>query len=89
MGCNCKGKGGKQVINNLNSYDHLVVANNTLNDIINKKDFNEYDDLDKLEIMSCYSLLYPNSSVSPGIDDAIIKIKDAVEYGKIKYKNIK
>lgn len=89
MGCNCKGKGAKQVINNLNSYDHLVVANNTLNDIINKKDFNEYDDLDKLEIMSCYSLLYPNSSVSPDVEDAIIKIKDAVEYGKIKYKNIK
>jgi len=58
-----------------------------MENIINTKLFNDFDELDKMEIFATYSALYPNSSTQPSLEDAVQKIKDAVEYMNIKYVN--
>jgi predicted nucleic acid-binding protein len=91
MGCNCKGNGKKSNLNNLNNIDFINYAKQVYNDVIVGKTLEEYSDLDKVEIISAYSSLYPNSSVLPSIEDGIRNIKDAIEqfdnnnsYTKIK-----
>jgi hypothetical protein len=84
MGCNCKG-GKKQITNNLDSQDHIQVGKNVFNSIISKKTIEDLDDLDKIEIMSAYGTLYPNSSATPNIGDAINQIKTAIELFDVKY----
>lgn len=84
MGCNCK-SGKVQKINNLKSKDHLKLAVEILNDLINIKPQEEYTDLDWLEIFAVYQSLYPNSSQQPSKDDAILKIKQAADLYQSKY----
>lgn len=85
MGCNCKNK--QQVINNVYNtnihnyakeiYERVVVPNTT----------GEYNDMDKIEIMEGYASLYPSSSQTPTLEDAINQIKIGIElYGVRKQK---
>lgn len=83
-GCNCKG-GKKQVINHLDSADHIQVGKDVFNSIISQKMIQDLNDLDKIEIMSAYGTLYPNSSGTPNIGDAINQIKTAIELFDVKY----
>lgn len=85
MGCNCKG-GRKQVTNNLDSPDHIQVGKNVFNSIISQKTTEDLNDLDKIEIMGAYATLYPNSSATPSIGDAINQIKTAIELYDVKYR---
>ena len=82
--CNCKG-GKKQITNNLDSPDHIQVGKNVFNSIISKKMIEDLNDLDKIEIMGAYATLYPNSSATPSIGDAINQIKTAIELYDVKY----
>ena len=84
MGCNCKG-GKKQVTNNLDSPDHIQVGKSVFNSIISQKTIEDLNDLDKIEIMGAYGTLYPNSSATPSIGDAINQIKTAIELFDVKY----
>ena len=84
MGCNCKG-GKKQITNNLDSPDHVQVGKNVFNSIISQKTIEDLNDLDKIEIMGAYATLYPNSSSTPNIGDAINQIKTAIELYDVKY----
>lgn len=73
MGCNCKKK--PQVVNNVYDvnvnnyakeiYERVVVPNTT----------GEYSEVDKIEIMGAYASLYPASSTTPTLEDAIEQIK--------------
>ena len=83
-GCNCKG-GRKQVTNNLDSPDHIQVGKNVFDSIISQKMIEDLNDLDKIEIMGAYATLYPNSSGTPNIGDAINQIKTAIELYNVKY----
>jgi hypothetical protein len=84
MGCNCKG-GRKQITNNLDSPDHIQVGKNVFDSIISKKTIEDLNDLDKIEIMSAYGTLYPNSSATPSVEDAVNQIKTAIELFDVKY----
>ena len=84
MGCNCKG-GKKQVVNNLDDPNHIENAKNIVETIISVKEIQDLTDLDKIEIMGAYSTLYPNSSATPSIGDAINQIKTAIELYDVKY----
>ena len=88
MGCNCKG-GRKQVTNNLDSPDHIQVGKNVFNSIITQNPIEDLNDLDKIEIMGAYATLYPNSSATPNIGDAINQIKTAIELFDVKYTRIR
>jgi hypothetical protein len=83
-GCNCKG-GRKQITNNLDSPDHIQVGKNVFDSIISKKMIEDLNDLDKIEIMSAYGTLYPNSSATPSVEDAVNQIKTAIELFDVKY----
>jgi hypothetical protein len=45
----------------------------------------DLNDLDKIEIMSAYGTLYPNSSATPSVEDAVNQIKTAIELFDVKY----
>ncbi len=79
MGCNCK---KPVVINNLKSQDHLKVAEDVYYSIIKDRDISEYTDLDKLEIINTYKMLYPNASQTPAIEQAVEIIKTSLQYIK-------
>ena len=83
--CNCK-CGKKQITNNLDSPDHIQVGKNVFNSIISQKTIEDLNDLDKIEIMGAYATLYPNSSATPSIGDAINQIKTAIELYDVKYR---
>lgn len=82
MGCNCK----KQVINNLNSNDHLLVVKDILETIVDVKPFDELDDADWLLIYQGYNTIYPNASAKPSKEEVITKLRDSQQFLKIKYK---
>ena len=65
MGCNCKKK--VQVLNNLNSQDHLNVAFEVYRDLVSKKPIEEYDDLDNKQVLFAFYSVYPNAKgeISP------------------------
>ena len=84
MGCNCKR--GKGTLNNLDNKDYIERAKEVVETIINVRTLEEYTDLDKVEIIDTYRLLYPNSSNIPGIQDAINHIKAGIELYGTKYK---
>lgn len=84
MGCNCKG--GKKVShNNLDSPDHIQVGKDVFNSIISRKIVEDLDELDIIEIMGAYNTLYPNSSGTPSVGDAINQIKTAIQLYDNKY----
>ena len=78
MGCNCK-SGKPQVLNNLNSVDHIMFAEEVYKNVIQGKSSNDYDDFDKNQILGAYKTLYPNAKMTPSIDNAISNIKLAIE----------
>ena len=83
--CNCKGKGKSQTINNLDNVDIINYAKQIYDNIITPNTTGEYSDLDKIEIIGAYSTLYPASSQTPSIEDAINKIKEGIELFDVKY----
>ena len=85
MGCNCGKKGAKQMTNNLNSPDHINYAKEVFNRVILPNTTKEFNDLDKVEIMGAYSSLYPHSSQTPSLEDAMAKIKEGIELYDVKY----
>jgi predicted nucleic acid-binding protein len=77
MGCNCK-SGKKQVMNNLQSVDHINLARDVYENIILQRSIEDFTDLDKLEIFNTYKVLYPNAKYQPALDNAVDNIKHAV-----------
>lgn len=77
MGCNCKG-GKPQVINNLNSPDHINLARGIQEKVILSKQIEQYSDEDKMDVMYAFKELYPNASQIPSIDNAVSMINLAI-----------
>ena len=71
--------------NNLSSPDHIQYGKDVYNRVVVPNTTKEFNDLDKVEIMQAYGSLYPNSSVTPSLDDAISKIKEGIELYDVKY----
>jgi hypothetical protein len=88
MGCNCK-KGKKQVLNNLDSGDHIQYAKDIFSRVISGNTTQEFSDIDKIEIIHAYSTLYPSASQTPSIEDAINKIKEGIQLFDVKYNRKK
>lgn len=82
--CNCK-KGTKRVVNNLDSPDHIQIAQDVYARVISSGDISTYTELDIVEIMGAYASLYPNSSTQPSLEDAINQIKIGIELYNVKY----
>lgn len=72
-------------MNNLDSIDHLKLAINVFKEVIEGKDIQTLNDLDKIQIMDAYRSLYPNASASPSLDDAINAISVAINLYQTKY----
>ena len=86
--CNCK-KGKKQVLNNLDNLTHIQYAKDIYDRVISGNTTHQFNDLDKVEIIHAYSTLYPASSQTPSIEDAINKIKEGIELFNFKYNRKK
>ncbi len=82
MGCNCKKK--PQVINNVYNVDVVNYAKDIYNNIISTKTMEEYTDVDKVEIMSAYASLYPASSITPSLEEAINQIKIGINLYEVR-----
>jgi len=78
MGCNCKGR-KPQVLNNLESKDHLNLAHDIYRDVIKKKTIEEMDDLDHKQIMFGFYSIYPNAKGEVTIEHAINTIKSSIK----------
>ena len=50
------------------------------------KTIEEIDDLDRVIIMETYKLLYPSSSATPSLEEAINQIKIGIEVYDVKYR---
>lgn len=83
MGCNCK---KNKPFNNLRNVDYINQARETYNTIIQGRDIDSFDDLEKTLILDAYKLLYPSSSTTPSIQDAVFNIKQAIELYDIRRK---
>lgn len=59
MGCNCKKN--QQVLNNLNSNDHLKIAFTAYEEVVSKKSVEQYDEFDTQQVTYAYHTIYPNS----------------------------
>ena len=84
-GCNCSKKAKVQILNNLQSKEHLKLAFDMYNELIIVKPTTEYTDLDWVEIFAVYNGLYPSSSVQPTKEDAVNKIKLAKNLYEAKH----
>jgi hypothetical protein len=74
--CNCKG-GKSQILNNLDSQDHIEFAREIYERVV--EEGKEYSDLDKIEIVSAYSTLFPNSKTIPTIPECIEQIQIGID----------
>ena len=83
--CNCQG-GKKQVINNLDSPDHVGLAKDVFKSIISGKDVTTFNQLDLIEISNAYLSLYPNVKGTPTVDEMIGGIKQGIELYDVKYR---
>jgi hypothetical protein len=83
--CNCKG-GRKQIINHLNSPDHIAYAKEVYNRIVTGEPDQVFTDIDKVEIIGAYATLYPSSSQTPDVSEAIKQIKQGIELFDVQYK---
>ena len=82
--CNCKK--GRGTLNNIDNRDYIEQALTVVETITDVKPIEDLTELDKVEIMTVYSLLYPRASAVPSIEDAITNINLAIDlYGR-KYK---
>lgn len=77
MGCNCKKQ--TQVLNNLKSTDHLELARSIYEDVIKKKSIEDYDDLDKKQVLFAFYSLYPNVKMDITYEHAVNTITNVVE----------
>jgi hypothetical protein len=77
--CNCKGNGKAQVINNVYNVDVVNYAKEINTKIIAIKAISEYSDVDKVEVMGAYASLYPASSTTPSIEEAINQIRIGIQ----------
>lgn len=84
MGCNCKG-GKKQMVNRLDSPDHIQYAKEVYNRVVSTKTTQEFNDLEKVEIIGAYATLYPSSSQTPSVEEAIKQIKQGIELYDVRY----
>ena len=84
MGCNCKKKA--QVLNNLDSNDHLQIAFDVYRDVVNKKSLEELDELDKKQINFAFYSIYPNVKTEVSLEHAVNTIKNIYTqyYGRKK-----
>jgi hypothetical protein len=82
MGCNCKKQ--NQVLNNLNSTDHLKIAFDTYDNYIKDKPMEyEYDEADNKIFISTFFSLYPNVKVQVTPIHALETIKNInKQYGR-------
>ena len=87
--CNCKGRGTKQMTNMLDSPDHINYAKEVFDRVILPNETKEFNDLDKVEIIGAYASLYPHSSQTPSLEDAISKIKEGIELYDVRYNRRK
>lgn len=71
--CNCKRK--PQVINNVYDVNVVNYAKEIYSRVIEPNTTGEYNDADKIEIMAAYASLYPASSATPTIENAVEQIK--------------
>ena len=86
MGCACKG-GKPQVLNNLDSVDHLELAFVAYDELIkDKPDDYVYDDADKKILINTFYSIYPNVKNQIDVNHAIQSIKNIHKdyYGKRK-----
>lgn len=82
--CNCKGKGKAQVMNNVENVDVVNYAKEIYDRVISTKTMEEYTDVDKVEIMGAYASLYPASSVTPSLEEAINQIKIGINLYEVR-----
>lgn len=89
MGCNaCKG-GRAKPLNNVNNQDTLKIVKEIYDNVVQGNDTDKMTDLDKLEVINAYNMLYPNASGIPSIDEAIKKITEALQFLKVPNQKIK
>ena len=77
--CNCGKKGKSQVMNFVDSPDHIAYSKEIYQRVVLANTTGEYSDLDKIEIIGGFSTLYPNASTTPTIADAIEQIRIGIE----------
>lgn len=82
MGCNCKRK--PQVMNNVDNVDVINYAKEIYDRVISQRTLEEYTDVDKVEIMGSYSSLYPASSITPSLEEAINQIKIGINLYEVR-----
>jgi hypothetical protein len=82
----CSKCGKKKVMNNLRNVDYINQAKEIYRDVIMNKTIEEIDDLDRVIIMETYKLLYPSSSATPSLEEAINQIKIGIEVYDVKYR---
>lgn len=82
MGCNCKKK--PQVMNNVGNVDVINYAKEIYDRVISQKSLEEYTDVDKVEIMGAYSSIYPASSITPSLEEAINQIKIGINLYEVR-----
>ena len=82
MGCNCKRK--PQVMNNVDNVDVINYAKEIYDRVISQRTLEEYTDVDKVEIMGAYSSLYPASSITPSLEEAINQIKIGINLYEVR-----
>jgi hypothetical protein len=86
MGCNCgKGKSSKMKLNNTESPDHVMIAQEVYNRLIVGRSIEDIPDLDWIEITQAYFTLYPNSRTTPNKQDMVDHIRVGIEIFKAKY----
>lgn len=73
-------------MNNLRNVDYINQAKEIYRDVIMNKTIEEIDDLDRVIIMETYKLLYPSSSATPSLEEAINQIKIGIEVYDVKYR---
>lgn len=82
MGCNCKRT--PQVMNNVGNVDVVNYAKEIYDRVISTKTMEEYTDVDKIEIMGAYSTLYPASSITPSLEEAINQIRIGINLYEVR-----
>lgn len=67
--CNCKRK--PQILNYEDSRDHINLIESTFRDIFSTSTVDTLNDLDKIQLVSLYKSIYPNSSADPSPESAV------------------
>ena len=73
------------MVNRLDSPDHIQYAKEVYNRVVSTKTTQEFNDLEKVEIIGAYATLYPSSSQTPSVEEAIKQIKQGIELYDVRY----